>query len=361
MGPYYFLVAVPILYRVLSPHHIYAVSPQVRNRRCILTFFVIYALLLMLRDSGVGVDIKGYLARFQSIANTSWSYLFVGHFSSEPAYILLNKLISLISADNHFFLAVVSLMIILPIAYLYVKRSEAAILTISIFLVISLFDMFFSGLRQSIAIALVVPAYYFAKNKRLLYFVMVVLLAYLFHNSAIIMLMLYPVYHVRITKIMLFFIIPIIILIYVFNSTIFTYLVGFLGEQYEHHRSISPTGAYSMLIMFAMFAAFSFIIPDDKKMCPDAIGLRNVLLFSTCLQMFAPIHQLAMRMNYYFLVFLPILMPMIINRSKKRYHQFAVVAKVIISLFFILYFIYKMNYSSDILQVYPYKAFWEVQ
>ncbi|MGI6725846.1 MAG: EpsG family protein [Christensenellales bacterium] len=361
MGPYYFLVAIPVLYHLLSPHHIYAVSPQARTRRTVLIFFAIYIFLLLLRDSGVGVDLVIYLPRFRLIGNTSWPFLFLGHSNSEPAYIILNKVISIFYQNDQFFLAVVSLIITLPVAYLYAKESEGAILTISIFLVFPLFEMFFSGLRQSIAIALAVPAYYFVKNKRPVYFVLTVILAYLFHNSALIMLMLYPVYHVRVTRLRLIIVVPIIILIYIFNSTIFDFLLGFLGgHRFEKYRTMSSTGAYTMLILLALFAAFSFFIVDDKKLCAETVGLRNILLFSTCLQIFAPLHPLAMRMNYYFLLFPPILIPMVINRSRRKYHQIAIIAKVVISLFFIFYFFFHGYNGDDVLQVYPYKAFWEV-
>ena len=53
-----------------------------------------------------------------------------------------------------------------------------------------------------------------------------------------------------------------------------------------------------MLILFALFTVFAFIIPDELIIDKETTGLRNFLLLSLVLQMFAPLHSLAMRLNY---------------------------------------------------------------
>jgi hypothetical protein len=100
-------------------------------------------------------------------------------------------------------------------------------------------------------------------------------------------------------------------------------------------------------------------MPDEKKIDQDTRAMRNILLLAVCIQMFAPIHNLAMRMNYYFLIFIPVLISRIPKLSNKRFSQIAVISVFVMCLFFTGYFIYDVCYGEDVLEIYPYIAFWE--
>jgi hypothetical protein len=113
-----------------------------------------------------------------------------------------------------------------------------------------------------------------------------------------------------------------------------------------------------MLLMFAMFAAFAFLIPDESKMDEETIGMRNFLLLSVVIQMFAPLHTLAMRMNYYYIIFIPLLMPKIISQRSERYSQVAILARYVMVAFFYLYFFVNAK-TGDSLETFPYHFFWE--
>ena len=113
-----------------------------------------------------------------------------------------------------------------------------------------------------------------------------------------------------------------------------------------------------MIILFVMFAVFAFLIPDETKIDSETIGLRNFLLFSIVIQMFAPLHSLSMRMNYYYIVFIPLLLPKIIKYKSERYKQVAVVARHVMVIFFFIYFFINASVGGG-LRVFPYHFFWE--
>ena len=84
---------------------------------------------------------------------------------------------------------------------------------------------------------------------------------------------------------------------FLFNEQIFSVL-GILLESFTgYDASITQTGAVTMLLLFAAFAVFAFLTPNDDAIEIETIGLRNFLLLSVVLQMFAPLHTIAMRMN----------------------------------------------------------------
>ena len=330
-----------------------------RNAKTLSAFFVIYFFILALRADTIGVDLQQYLPRFQTIAQSSFSELVALSESVNPGYIAINKLISFFSRNNQFFLAVIAACTVIPIAILYKKESEHAMLSISIFLILPLFSMFFSGLRQTLAIAMVVPAFYCAKNKKRLLFLLTVLIAYLFHSAGIFIILLYPVYRAKITKKGLFVVIPAMVFVYIFNVQIFNFVLQFMGEKYqERYSELSDTGAYTMIVLFIMFAVYSFVVVNDKQLDETTLGMRNLLLLSIVLQFFAPINPIAMRVNYFYILFIPLLISRITMRCKQDYIQIVGIARILMCCFFVCYFFYKAFFGTDTLEVFPYLPFW---
>jgi hypothetical protein len=82
------------------------------------------------------------------------------------------------------------------------------------------------------------------------------------------------------------------------------------------------------------------------------------LLLALIIQMFAPLHALAMRMSYYYLIFIPLLLPKIIRYRSKRWNQVAVLGRHVMVVIFFLYF-FASAYSGGALRVFPYHFFWE--
>ena len=171
-------------------------------------------------------------------------------------------------------------------------------------------------------------------------------------------LFMYPLYHAKITKKWLYAVIPIIVAVFIFNETIFRFLTAILAQYTEYDGTISSTGAYTMLILFAVFTVFSFIIPEESRMDSETIGLRNFLLLALVLQMFAPLHVVSMRMNYYYIIFIPLLIPKIIEFKSEKWGEAAVVGRHIMLIFFLGYFFFNA-YTGENLHVFPYHFFWE--
>ena len=145
---------------------------------------------------------------------------------------------------------------------------------------------------------------------------------------------------------------------FVFNSFIFSFLLSLLEKFTRFEGIITQTQAYTMLVLFVIFGVFCFVIPNEEKLDEECIGLRNILLLSTTLQMFAPLHTLAMRMNYYFIIFIPLLIPKIIKNRSSQWNQIGMIARHVMVVFFAVYFFSIANKGGS-LHVFPYNFFWE--
>ena len=359
MWPYVVLIIVPVIVQHirLKGSMLYVAKPGEGNSSGALKcFFGILLAMLILRHETVGVDLQNYTYIFKSISKSGWQNT-LGR-SAEIGYSALNKVISLFTDEFFWVQIAAAVLAVYFMAQAYIRYSDDAALTIALFVMLSNFILLFSGLRQAIAISFGFVAFECVKRKKLLLFLLVVVLSILFHTSAFMLIFMYPLYHMRITKKWLLWIIPVLVVVFIFNRQIFGALAVFLGMFTKYDAEISSTGAYMMLVLFALLAAFAYLIPDDEKMDAETIGLRNFLLLSVVLQMFATLHDLAMRMNYYYMAFIPLLIPRVITYKSKRWNQVAVVARDVMVVFFVAYFFIKAPEDNS-LHTFPYHFFWE--
>lgn len=354
MVPYFVLFGIPAVY-CLGRNCLNLKMTQRRKIFVLRFFFGCFLIILMCRDISCGIDLRNY----ETIFFDATTYPFRNSYDLEWGYNTLESIIGLLTKEFQINLIILSLIAVVPIYAMYKKEVEIPYLTIILFLTVAPFSMYFSGMRQVIAMAFVVPVYYFTREKRIFPFLLTVALSSLFHKSAWVMMFFYPVYHLQLTKKSLFWLIPGLLFTLVFNQRIFTVMLRFLGDRYiEKYSATTSTGAYSILILLVIFTVYSFLIVRDVNLDKNVVGLRNILLLTAFIQCFAPIHSIAMRMNYYFLLFIPILIPQIANRSSGKNKLIAKLSVIVLCLGLTVIYLREMYMGADILNIYPYVPFW---
>lgn len=357
MLPYYVMLAAPIAYagfQLLLRERRFAVNKNIP----ILIFFTLYFLLLALRGRDVGSDLYVYLTNFKRMSWTAWGS--ITEIEEDVGYAALVKLVSELSGNQRqIFVAVVAAITVIPVMILYYKEAEDPLTTIALFLTFPVFIMNFSGLRQAIAIAIGVPAFYAVQKKRRLLFLLLVVAASTVHSSAVLLLLMYPVYHMNMRPKHLLVLIPAVLATYLFRSQLFSFALNVLGDDYvERYSDTAETGAYAMIFLFALFVAYAFIMPDESEMDSTTVGLRNFLVLVLFIQLFSSISTLSMRLNYYFLIFVPLLIPRLTNRSPRMSAFTRRSVKIVMVVFFFGYYLYRASFQ-DSLGIYPYEFFWQ--
>lgn len=353
MFPYFTLVGIPLV----ANFFMLGDRGKKKNRFLITIFFVLYFLLLALRSEEIGIDLTNYKSIYINWGKSSWKNIFSSTGEIEVGYAVLCKLVYSTNASFHTFMVVVAIIEIVPLMILYREEVENAFLSVVLFLIVGIFPMLFSGLRQSIAISLGAIAFLLLKNRKIILFIIVVFFAMTFHTSAFMLFFMLPLYYLKITKKWLIVFVPMIIAMMIFNVQIFSVLVKLLPERYDNYEA-KPTGAFAMLLLYVLFAIYAYIVSDESIIDKETMGLRNFLLFSIILQIFASINTVAMRMNYYYIIFIPLLLPKVMKNSQPKYKDINRLAEMIMIIFFLFYFFYGAYYGEDILQIYPYEFFW---
>lgn len=355
MGIFVVLLLFPMMIQHIAIKG-YHIDYQKKNINALTFFFAFLTFLIMVRHDSVGNDTNNYIFYFEQFSLLDWNR--IDRTVLEIGYVIFNKTISMLSRDPQFFLAISALTVSMLLYPTYRRLCIDTSLTIVLFCFLSTFVMMFSGIRQMLSIGLGVVAYEFTRRKKLLLFILMVFLSLSFHNSAFMLMFMYPLYHAKITRRWFYVGIPVLLVLFIQNEQVFSVLALVLERYTEYDTEISATGAYTVLLLFCVFLVFSYIVPDEKRIDEETIGLRNMLLLSFVIQMFAPLHNLAMRMNYYYIIFIPLLLPKIIEVRSKRWNQVAILARHIMVVFFFLYFFYNAN-TGENLQVFPYHFFWE--
>jgi len=152
---------------------------------------------------------------------------------------------------------------------------------------------------------------------------------------------------------------PAFVLFYLLRATLYFFFLPVFGSDYAtRYTTLTETGATTMLLLFIAFALYAFYAPNEDLVDADTRGLRNLLVLVIFIQTFASISLLAMRLNYYFLVLIPLLIPKVSHRITRMDFRYVQLIRIGIAAFFILYYFIKIH-TQDSFGTFPYAFFWQ--
>lgn len=259
-----------------------------------------------LRSFSVGTDLSVYIPAYGKIGKDVALSFTAKYLNFERGYIFLNKILYLAGFGDRAFLIAVTIIIQAPIFYVMYKYSVSPLLSVFSYFAFGNFIVTFSGLRQGIAMSLCFFAYVFIKNKKLIGFIALTLLACFFHKSAVLCFVLYPLYYVKIKKSALPLILLCIALCFLFKDKIVELLsLVYYGKETE----IEPNGSYTMFIVYLALYIVSFFATDSEEKC----GFGNILLLIVCIYSLSSVHKTVVRIAYPFSLYISLLIPEIVK------------------------------------------------
>ncbi len=156
---------------------------QTHNNRKIFIFIlgILFYVIFAFRDFSVGVDTIAYYEHYIDSKNENFEYTFF-----EPGRYFLNKLFNSIGLSFSCFLMIVGLFVVYVTSIFIYKYSCNPSLSYLFFITIGMFSFYFSGLRQTIAITLILIVYELCYQRHFRKAFFFILLASSFHFSALI-------------------------------------------------------------------------------------------------------------------------------------------------------------------------------
>ena len=226
----------------------------------VFVFGAIY-LLNALRSPLVGIDLNEYYApHFAQFAQIPWNNLQSVTISGdwELGFCAFCKLLTYISTDTQFFIAVSSAIIVLPYGYFIYKNCDDAVFGTFFYVAYNLMFSNMNTIRQAMAVSIVIMGLGALRDKKYLKYTIFVLVAVLFHKSALIALVLVFVDKIRLTPNRLVFLLVLLAAIPVTYSVLFSYLlqIPFLSDSYDIYKSGMHAVGY-----FNWNSLIQFVVP----------------------------------------------------------------------------------------------------
>lgn len=341
-----------------------------------LYLFFVFSILLFLssfRSINIGNDTATYVNLYYLFGSwedlISENVLLSSNFYSESrieiGYILLNKFLYNLSSDYAMLFFGTSLLILsIWIIFIY-KHSTLVWLSIFLFINLRLFYFTLSGLRQAIAMALILVSYKFLIERKFIYFAIIVFCASLFHLSALVFLIIYPLSKIKLNKKILInsSIIGIVSFIF-FDLIINSFLIIFpkysmyLTSTY-FDGNVRLASIMNFLVIFIIFIA-GYTLNNSEKITRDNSEinvLNHIILLGTIITFVSINASIVNRFSMYFFMFVVIYMPKIITNISNR--NLRLTSLYFITIFSLLYNIVILYYRPEWQNLYPFEFYWE--
>lgn len=261
---------------------------------------------------GIGYDyLNIYTKIFNSIINgaaTNW----------EPAIVLICKLIGKFSSDPFYFFFITSLITCIFIYKAILKNSLIPWLSLILFIVSGLYMDSMNAVRQYIAISIFAYSFKFIEEQNLKKYIISIIVATLFHSSAIMLLPIYFFCNLKLTPKKKFWVcVFIIILLPLFNIVFMTIISHTKYAFYisSVYGKANPT--YSELLVSSILFFISTILYKKNKDDNRYNIYYNLTFLFFIMGILSFKILLAYRVIMYFKISLIFMVPLILKSVKK--------------------------------------------
>lgn len=323
------------------------------KRRFLLWCGLAMFLIIALRHREVGSnDSNNYYENWELLSSISFNELklFAKESNFEKGYLLFAWSFSHLLPEGQFVFVLSAIIFTIAVCRFIYINSEDPELSFVMFICLGLYTFMAQGLRQSIAMSICLFALEFAKKRKFIPFVFLVLLATTFHSSSIVFLFVY--------------------LLYGFTMNIKTAIVGMFGAtvlltlsgpianlgnmlfEREYENTVE-SGGFVAVAIYVLILLMSVIFSGKRRKEKDYSFFVFMTFFGFVFYLMRYFGvQAAERISFYFMFGQLISLPNVISRFDKSV-SFVIKCAVIVLCFAL--FAYRL--SGDGLVVY--RFFWQ--
>ena len=233
-------------------------------------------------------------------------------FGKDLLFYYLTKIFTYICTDFHVYMFVISCFVLGSFAIFTYRHSEKPVFTYILYYSLGYYAVGFQMLRHVMAVAVLLFAYDYILERKLIRFVIIVLLASCFHSSALIFLIAYPIARVKIDFKQWAAIISVVVVVYLAKGKIAGLLNSVISEMDRYSRYSTNASQLSLmgaLILICIYiASFVFSYPkykedDEFKMLLNMSVLS--IAFMAMVTIVGEFHRVSMFFGIYNTVLLP--------------------------------------------------------
>ncbi|WP_198439513.1 EpsG family protein [Aerococcus urinae] len=335
------------------------------SRLLFTTFSSLHLFIIQgLRGTHVGGDLPGYQTFYQ--VTTNFSDVINGKF--DIGYNFINYIFNILQINFQTFIGIISFFVILIFSIYIYKYSYNLFISYGLYLFFGLYDFGFSGLRQIIAMSILLISFKFLIEKDFKKFLIFTTLATLIHTTAISFFIAYPLINSNfIQKIYnKFFVVILPFIIYFGGLIVYQVLKWFQPLLLVKFNLIYSEG-FGMDEVFIILIYLSGILLPlfNKKIKKDRLYISLQLLSSITLgiQLLSPYSYYFTRFNLYYYQFMVIFVPYIFEgyaryiMGKNKFVYLFLRYSALLIFFFAIVFFYHGYIQTNPHKIVPYSFF----
>lgn len=333
---YYFLLFFLVMFLVVLGGGSNICKNIVSLKRIHLVVFFSLLFLIGMRHYSVGTDTITYVGEFLG-TSINGNLQQILHSATEPLYNLTLWICKKFTTNYTWFLIVFSFPVAWGFTFIIKKYSDDYLISVLLFMVLGICGFCMAGIRQAAALGITMLSYSFIKEKKLFKFLLCVLVAYGFHNSALVYLLAYVFVNVlSIKKITFYWSMAVICFaLGIVRNPIVLKLaqIMMMEERFDGYVQGANEGLnYTMFIIQAILLLFSCLYMKKQQTVKNEDDFKLLILSFVGLffQAFTPIVGEFFRVSMYFSVYQCILVPNIIrkigNKRTKHIIYFGILA-----------------------------------
>ncbi len=315
---------------------------------------VLFAISLgCLRSNLVGTDTPGYVRDMPITVSQSVSSII--EYERDPFFWILIKFLFLFSDSYTLYFSVLAIVFWAFSALVIKKYSQEIFLGLLIFITFRFSDFYLNAMRQGFSIAIVMYSIKYIFEKKPVHFVITVLIASLFHNSALFFLFAYPLQYIQLQK-MKWMLLVLFILVFLTKGWLYNYVFKSLvaeSGQYGMYANVeSDHGILYLSLYTVTFLICAFFMRRFENNRTFNI-LFNLVYVGLLLQVITLKNVGFARIAVYYTQYFVLIVPMLYKQMVKDYGEtksFAFWSIFVIGLYIA---------GGPAPGVVPYKFFWE--
>ena len=337
------------------------VNIREKEKSFLIVMGVLLVLIAAFRDNSIGNDLNTYLDIFYHsedipVANIIIDSFSFKHFGStaiyngsyEVGYILLNKIIIFFTDSDFVFKLVISSIIITSYFYFFYKYSENVYLSFYIFYALGYYAQSMVIIRQCIALSVLLFSLKYINEHKLINFSFIVLLACLFHKSAIVFLISYPLCNIKCTKKNIIILLCVTVILFIALQNLLPFMIKTFYPFYMN-LIVTGEGFNYFMLLFAIFILGMLCI-QKKEIMESNKPIIAIYFVGMIIQLFAFNFSLLNRLALYFQFYMMIFIPLFINNCKYKK------VLLIIMLIFLMFYFHLITIKRDAGGTSNYKA-----
>ncbi len=289
----------------------------------------------------VGTDFNAYYKADQVFGGNVWEKIKTLH---EPGISILIEIVNLFTKERGAYIFTFSLLTIVPTTYVLLRRSDNYTVILLLYVFTGCWHGSFNGVRQYLAATVLMLGHRYILDKKFVKYAITVLIAYCFHSSAVVMLVLYFIMRGKINYRNIFLLALGTILVAGNYETIFSF-IGLLKDK-DVVMDTYATASVNILRVLANCApavlAIALYIKKDPT--PEQTFYINGLIVNAAAMIAASNSTYLARIGIYTSLFIPAGLPKLIRFEDKKMEKLLWV--IIIVLFAIFWYYEVSTYPS---------------